>query len=96
MVTVANYFGELIVIIGSVLAVTYGIALIVKLIFKEMNEYKKSQLKPFEKSLNTMLDTASHGIETMIKTIENLNKKENKDPYEYYNQKVDDLDVMKN
>lgn len=86
MATVANYFGELIVIIGSVLAVTYGIALIVKLVFKEMNEYKKSQLKPFEKSLNTMLDTASHGIETMIETMENLNKKQNEDPHKYYDE----------
>lgn len=80
MATFGNYFGELMVIIISILVGMIGVELIIKLVFKELSKFKKEQNEPYEKSLNKMLDTFTNGFEAIFTAMgESLKPKDEKE-----------------
>ena len=69
-----NYFGELLVLIVGIIVGTFSIGTIVKLVFSELTKYRNDAMKPFESSLNNMINTMTEGFSVMFKDINKLNK----------------------
>lgn len=62
----ANYFGELMVVVISVIVAVIGINFVAKTVFNELTKYRKTQTEPYEDALNGLLNTCGEAFEKMV------------------------------
>ena len=62
-----SYVWELVMVLVVMFGIIIGLDFAIKTVFRELTEYKKKQNEPYEKSLNTLLDTISDGTKMMFK-----------------------------
>lgn len=72
-----NQLMELVTIVVSIVAATFGVTFIIKTVFDELDHYRRERTKPFEKSLNKLLDTCSEGVVSMMDAVKKTTEPKN-------------------
>lgn len=86
-----SYFGELMVVVISVIVAVIGIGFIVQTVFKELTKYRKAQTEPYEDALNGLLNTCGEAFGKMIGIMsKEMDNTKTTEYYDDYNEKVKD------
>ena len=87
-----NQLMELITIVVAIVAASFGVNFIIKTVFDEMSHYRRDQVKPFEKSLNGLLNTCGEAVGEMINALKKTTEPSNA-KYEEFAKDDDDYSL---
>ena len=90
-----NEWVEILKTIVTILLTTVCIGAVIRILFEEMDKFRKKGLEPYEKSLNEILHVCGEGLGTMFSMVNKMANEEQKvnNVYEFKRNEMDDVDI---